>query len=128
MPLTKAEISRLRTLRDKKHREDTGFFVIEGEKVVGELLAAGYPLLEIYATTEWVERGLRMRSEPVPRPGSTQISRITPDEMKGASHFPTPSNVLAVGKINRVPLAPGESSVAFIRAAEIHVSPPRSTR
>ena len=108
MPLTKAEINRLHALRDKKHREETGLFVIEGEKVVGELLAAGYPLLEIYATAEWVERGLRTRSEPVQRPDSTSIVSITPDEMTRASHFPTPSSVLAVGKINRVPLAAGE--------------------
>jgi TrmH family RNA methyltransferase len=31
---------------------------------------------------------------------------VTPDEMARASHFPTPSNVLAVGKINREPFAP----------------------
>ena len=36
MPLTKAEVTRLRSLQDKKHREDAGLFVIEGGKVVGE--------------------------------------------------------------------------------------------
>ncbi len=108
MPLTKAELSRLRDLRDKKHRETAGLFVIEGDKVVGELLAAKYPLLEIYATAAWieVERDLRTRLEPVRRPGST-ITLVTPDEMARASHFPTPSTVLAVGKINRVPLPAG---------------------
>lgn len=121
MPLTKTALARLRALRDKKHREEAGLFVIEGEKVVGELLVAGYPLLEIYATGEWnvsdvglgstnrnkVERGLRTRFEPVQRPGSTQAVRITPAEMARASHFPTPASVLAVGKISRPPLAHG---------------------
>ena len=37
---TKADLQRLRSLRDKKHREALGLFVVEGEKVVGELLAA----------------------------------------------------------------------------------------
>ena len=71
MPLTKAEVTRLRSLQDKKHREDAGLFVIEGEKVVGELLAAGYPLREIYATAEWmeVERGLRTRFLTRPETG-----------------------------------------------------------
>src|SRR6185369_11307295 len=32
---------------------------------------------------------------------------ISDDEMARASHFRTPSSVLAVGKIGRVPLAPG---------------------
>jgi len=101
MPLTKTELSRLRALRDKKHREEAGLFVIEGEKVVGELLAAGYPLQEIYATAAWT------RPEPARRPGSTQVFELTPDEMARASHFPTPSTVLAVGKIARRPLVDG---------------------
>ena len=96
MPLTKADFSRLRALRDKKHREDAGLFVIEGEKVVGELLAAKYPLLEIYATPAW----------PAPR-GEARVREITGEEMARISHFPTPSSVLAVGKISRVPLAAG---------------------
>src|SRR4051812_9117641 len=51
--LTKAEIQRLRSLREKKAREALGLFVIEGEKVIAELLAANFPLEEIYATPEW---------------------------------------------------------------------------
>jgi TrmH family RNA methyltransferase len=90
--LTKAELQRLRALREKKHREAEGVFVIEGEKVVAELLAARFPFVEIYATPAW--------------PGA-KTQAITPAEMERASHFPTPSSVLAVGKIARVPLAPG---------------------
>jgi TrmH family RNA methyltransferase len=107
MPLPKAELARLRDLRDKKHREADGRFVIEGDKVVGELLAAGFPLLELYATAEWVARGPWTRSEPVPRPGSTRLVEITAEEMARISHFPAPSSVLAVGQIKRIPLAPG---------------------
>ena len=108
MPLTKAELSRLRDLRDKKHREAAGLFVIEGPKVVGELLAAGFPFTEIYATAEWLEQE-RGRPRPRSAAGSPhlQIQQITPEEMARASHFPTPSAVLAVGQITRTPLAAG---------------------
>lgn len=156
MPLTKAEITRLRSLQEKKHREALGLFVVEGEKVVGELLAAGFPFTEIYAT-EKVERNLRacflepgqpvlhrpVTEEPRPRragagappprmaacrvPSPVEASAspvatsavipptrdrlrttlITPAEMARLSHYPTPSTVLAVGQINRPPLAPG---------------------
>jgi TrmH family RNA methyltransferase len=41
--LTKAELQRLRSLREKINREALGLFVIEGEKVVGELNAAQVP-------------------------------------------------------------------------------------
>ncbi len=107
MPLTKAQLQRLRSLREKKHREALGLFVVEGEKVVTELLAAGFPLDEVYV----VQNG-----DAVPPPrfanyavGAPRLQRfeITADEMARASHFPNPSSVLAVGKISRPPLAPG---------------------
>ena len=90
--LTKAELQRLRSLREKKSREALGLFVVEGEKVVGELLAAKFSFAEIYATAAW--RGVKTHE-------------LSDDEMARASHFPAPSSVLAVGKISREPLAPG---------------------
>ena len=51
--LTKAEIQRLRSLREKRHREELGLFLIEGEKGVADLVAGGFPLEEIYATPDW---------------------------------------------------------------------------
>ena len=96
MSLTKAALSRLRDLREKKHREEAGLFVIEGAKVVGELLAAGYALVEIYATEAW--------SGP---PSDPRVRQVTVDEMARLSHYPTPSDVLAIGKIHRRPLAAG---------------------
>ena len=87
--LTKAELTRLRYLREKKNREATGLYVVEGEKVVGELLAAGLAFQEIYATADWT---------------GAKTHEITMGEMARASHFPTPSSVLAVGHIQRHPL------------------------
>lgn len=101
MPLTKAEIARLRSLQDKKHREALGLFVVEGEKVVGELLAAEFPFAEIYATQEWDHAAKRRGAESAP----CQV--VTAAEMARLSHFPTPSPVLAVGRIARRPLAAG---------------------
>ncbi|MDQ5980683.1 MAG: methyltransferase, TrmH family [Verrucomicrobiota bacterium] len=92
MPLTKAEITRLRSLQEKKHREAAGLFVVEGEKVVGELLGAKFPLVDIYATPAWT--------------GARTVD-VTADEMARFSHYPTPASVLAVGKITRPPLAAG---------------------
>ena len=94
--LTKVELQRLRSLRDKKHREELGLFVVEGEKVVAELLAAGFPFQAIYATAAW----------PAPTAINAPITRISDPEMARASHFPTPSSVLALGRIDRPPLAP----------------------
>ncbi len=92
MLLTKAEITRLRSLQEKKHREELGLFVIEGEKVVAELLAAKFPLVDIYATPAWT--------------GARTVD-ISAAEMDRLSHYPTPSSVLAVGQLTRTPLPPG---------------------
>ena len=145
--LTKADVQRLRSLRDKKTREALGVFVVESEKTVRELIAAGFPFEEVYATGAWIEKGNPLPS-PAEPPGEAspqtkgqkdqgtrglsenvtcsqrlwafkessgagtlrrpiKITRITADEMARASHFPTPSSVLAVGRIARTPIARG---------------------
>ncbi len=101
--LTKAELQRLRSLREKKEREALGLFVVEGEKVVSELLAANFPFAEIYGTSDW--------GGPITHP-------ISPGEMARASHFPTPSSVLAVGQISRPELAAGELDRGFTLALD----------
>lgn len=90
---TRSEILLLKSLRDKKHREELGLYAVEGEKIVSELLAAGHPFEKIYATDAWGQR----RTDP-----------MTQAQMQKASHFPTPSSVLAVGRIRREALSPGE--------------------
>ena len=91
--MTRAELQLLRSLRDKRHREELGLFAVEGEKIVSELIAAGHPFEKIYATGAW--KGERTHE-------------IGEEEMARASHFPTPSCVLAVGRIRREALAEGE--------------------
>jgi TrmH family RNA methyltransferase len=97
--LTKAEIARLRSLREKKHRDEAGLFVIEGEKVVTELLAANHPLLELNATSAWTSPLLATSNPLAPR-------LVTAEEMARISHYPTPSTLLAVGQIKRATLDP----------------------
>jgi RNA methyltransferase, TrmH family len=90
--LSSAEVRGLRSLRDKKHREALGLFAVEGEKAVREALAAKFAFEQVYATDAW--RGER-----------TQF--VTPEEMARLSHFPTPSSVFAVGRLQRPPLPDG---------------------
>ncbi len=99
--LTKADLQRLRSLREKKSREELGRFVVEGEKVIAELLAAGFAFEAVYATPAWPAGGDR------PPLGPAVLVEITPEEMARASHFPAPACVLAVGRITHPPLAAG---------------------
>ena len=126
--LTKGKIQQLRALRDKKAREASGRFVIEGEKVVAELLAENFPFEEIYVTPSWRGRtGAADRPAPgspsaatafseatspapagkFPPPWSSRLTVISEADMARASHYPTPSTMLAVGKIVRRPLLAG---------------------
>jgi RNA methyltransferase, TrmH family len=91
--VTRSEIQLLRSLRDKKHREELGLYAVEGEKIVAELLAAGHPFEKVYGTASW---------------SGHRTHEIGDADMAKASHFPTPSSVLAVGRIRRVELAAGE--------------------
>jgi RNA methyltransferase, TrmH family len=91
--ISRSELQLLRSLRDKKHREELGLYAVEGEKIVAELLAAGHPFEKIYATGAW---------------SGERTHEITEPDMARVSHFPTPSPVLAVGRIRREPLAAGE--------------------
>ena len=112
MPLTKADFSRLRSLQDKKHREALGLFVVEGEKVIGELLSAKFPFTEIYVTEDWT--GNR---DGVPPPRGQTI-HVSAAEMARISHFPTPSTVLAVGQITHPALAPSALNLGLTLALD----------
>jgi RNA methyltransferase, TrmH family len=90
--LTLAQRQALLDLRLKKHREARGLFVIEGTKVVTELLQAKFPFEAIYATSAW---------------SGPRTHELSSGEMAGISHFPTPSPVLAVGRLRRTPLSSG---------------------
>jgi TrmH family RNA methyltransferase len=105
--LSKAEINRLRSLRDKKHRDEAGYFAIEGEKVVAELLAARHPLLELYTTPAWPTSTFPPAHKP------PAIYNISMEEMARISHFPTPSTVFAVGQIERAVLDPSSLNHGF---------------
>ena len=101
--LTRTEVQRLRSLRDKKHREELGLFIVEGEKTVAELLAANYPLEEIYATASW------------DRPGTREVGEA---EMARISGLPAPTAVLALARIVREPLPAGGLDRGFTLALD----------
>ena len=96
-PLSKAELHRLRSLRDKKNREAAGLYVIENPKVIAELLAAGHRFSALYATGGFV-----------PPAGAPEPTRVTAADLARISQLPTPSDVFAVGAIVRPELGPGE--------------------
>lgn len=52
--LTQAKAKQIRALRQKKGREESGFFLVEGAKAVLETLRAGWPVQTLLATPEFL--------------------------------------------------------------------------
>ncbi|MBO8480518.1 MAG: RNA methyltransferase, partial [Bacteroidetes bacterium] len=71
--LTNAEIKSIRSLREKKFRDELGLFTVEGEKSVAEALASSFEVVRV------------LRAEDI---GASAMERI--------SQCATPSPVLAV--------------------------------
>jgi TrmH family RNA methyltransferase len=83
--VTKSELKYIQSLSDKKVRLETGCFIAEGVKLVGEMIAAGYPLKAVYALDSW--------ESPDP---SIEVNRIEAFELEKMSLLQTPNQVLAV--------------------------------
>jgi TrmH family RNA methyltransferase len=83
--VTKSELKYIQSLSDKKVRLETGCFIAEGEKLVGEMIAAGYPLKAVYALDSWESPDT-----------SIEVTRIEAFELEKMSMLQTPNQVLAV--------------------------------
>lgn len=97
--LTKSRIKDIQSLAAKKQREEAGLFVMEGPKLVHELLQCRRAqVIELFAVNEWVEANYAMlngvKTTPVTLPELTRISQLS-----------TPNQVVAVVKqMSVVPL------------------------
>jgi TrmH family RNA methyltransferase len=86
--VTKSELKYIQSLSDKKVRLESGCFIAEGVKLVGEMIAAGYPLKAVYALDSWVS------------PDATlEVTRIEAFELEKMSLLQTPNQVLAVARM-----------------------------
>ena len=48
MSISKNELRQVRALAQKKFRDETGLFIVEGEKMVSEALASGFEVVSVY--------------------------------------------------------------------------------
>lgn len=102
--ITKAEIQLVRSLADKRGRNETGLFVAEGAKLVGELRASRWHIRRLYAL-----EGLFTGAD---------VTTVTPKEMERLSLLTTPSNTLAVVEIPRRTLRPAALADQLVLALD----------
>lgn len=92
MAVSKAQLKYIRSLQQKKYRQKYNNFVVEGDKIVEELIRIRPGHIEaMYALTPWLERHREALSEL-----QEQITEVTPQELKQLSALHTPNQVLAL--------------------------------
>jgi len=85
----------LRSLQHKKFRDQHRLFLVEGEKMVGELMGHDqdqrFRIREIYATPEWISRNSKQVQSP-----EIEVVEATQAEIKKVSTLVSPQPVLAL--------------------------------
>lgn len=98
--ITKAEISLVRSLTDKHARTESGLFVVEGRKMVGEAIASGLTVRRIFGTEEFASVA-----------GCEVVGRKDIERM---SSLRTPQGILALVEMPRRPLPRPEAGALTI--------------
>lgn len=89
--ISKAQLKLIKSLEHKKFRKESGLFVAEGGKTVGDIILCGTPCELIIATKEW------LAGHNLP-PCHTPVTEVSEEDMKRASFLRTPQGVLALFK------------------------------
>ena len=91
--LSKSQIKKLRSLQRKKERKNTGLFVVEGKKIVEEILESSKGWNELYATSTWFD-------EHPNYVGHDKSFEMSEKDLAQVSTLKTPNEVLLVLKQN----------------------------
>jgi len=89
--LSKNQIKKLRALQRKKERKNSGLYVVEGKKIVEEILALSIDWLELYATSLWFQEHPECRS-------FDKVFEMSEKDLAQVSSLKTPNEVLLVLK------------------------------
>lgn len=89
--LSKNTIKQITQLQQKKFRIQTGLFIVEGEKMVVELIQSLYKADQVFATYEFISKYQDLLKQ-------LQVTEVTTDELKKISQLKTPNQALALAK------------------------------
>jgi TrmH family RNA methyltransferase len=92
--ITRLQVKHIQSLDDKKYRQEHRQFIVEGDKMVSELLTSDLDILEIYALEEWFETTNLTNCKAT-------LIQVQPFELEKISSMTTPNNVLAIVSMPR---------------------------
>lgn len=92
MAISKNSIKFIQSLRIKKFRQKYNKFIVEGDKMVGEILLQKDTAIDsLYATDSWIKT-----HDLVNKISDDKIVKISPGELERISTLKTPNQVLAI--------------------------------
>ncbi|HEX4888495.1 MAG TPA: TrmH family RNA methyltransferase [Luteibaculaceae bacterium] len=83
------------SLTIKKHREQSGMFLVEGVKAVSELLQSALSVEQVWHTPDWQPGVMELAALQKIK----WVAEVSDRELEKLSQLPTPNKVLAVGHI-----------------------------
>lgn len=96
--LSKAEVKIIASLKLKKNRQETGLFVVEGEKTVEEALLAGWTCDKLL-----LKEGYQEKLKPVSTLHQQQVLLVSEENMERMTQLSSPSPVLGVFRQQSLP-------------------------
>lgn len=90
--VSKSQISFLKSLQQKKHRKEHGFFLVEGLKSVTDFLDSNYSVDTIFHNLHSASKMLKVS-------GNVKLQEVSADELKKFSSLITPQEVIALVKV-----------------------------
>lgn len=101
--LSKAQIQLAQRLQQKKFRQEEHLFLVEGTKIVEELLSSEYTIHSLFAVADWMQKNSLKPSMA----GITCIE-VTESELKKISALSTPNEVLCIVQMLKKEFSPDE--------------------
>ncbi len=92
--ISKAQIKHVNSLKLLKFRKAATEFVVEGEKMVRELIMSNYQIKALYALAAWLEANHELLSAK-----NINAEKVSPKELARISSFKNPNQVLATSEI-----------------------------
>jgi RNA methyltransferase, TrmH family len=95
--LSKNKIKWIHSLEEKKHRDTEKLFVVEGLKMVDELLNSPFKIHSLYATQAWFDKNYDSKTK-FPLDSET----VTETELSKISFLKTPQDALAIVRMPQI--------------------------
>lgn len=93
----KTTLKFISSLKQKKNRKENNLFILEGEKLIDELLISSFKIHSVYATDQWLKENNVSTDAGLQSPGSTvPVHKVTDRELNRISSLSTPNKVLAL--------------------------------